>query len=333
MPTKRADGVAIGAGALAMLAAVGTVVSGAVAAPDAVPAVLVPAVFVLAGMLGPVWGAARFTCRALVGVGTLHLLGLAASAAARELCGAAEWHALSLLLFSAGFVVLLPLAAGYPAGPAPRPALRISIACCLLPIAAAFSGPTPAVLSGSAGTLLLGPIAPVLPAWVGDAATAVFLVPAAAVVVASFRAVRGDRETRGRLLLPLIALGAFSLLLVGGAVLPVPEVTTALFLVSAPLVPAGLVLGARPLRGPLDVPPERLLRDGVLEALSPREREVLAAMADGQSNAVIAQRLHMSVSAVEKHTSGIFAKLGLPPDAGTHRRVAAVVAYLRAAAG
>lgn len=98
-------------------------------------------------------------------------------------------------------------------------------------------------------------------------------------------------------------------------------------------MPAGLVLGTRPLRGPLDVPPERLLRDGVLEALSPRECEVLAAMADGQSNAVIAQRLHMSVSAVEKHTSGIFAKLGLPPDAGTHRRVAAVVAYLRAAAG
>jgi DNA-binding CsgD family transcriptional regulator len=332
MSQERADRAAIGAGVFAVLAAVWAVLSDVVAPSDAMPAVLVPMLFVLAGVLGPVWGAARFTCRALVCVGALHLLGVATSAVAREAPGAAEWHALSLLLFSAGFVALLPLAAGYPAGPAPRSALWVSAACCVLPIAAAFSGPTPAVLAGSGRTLLLGPIAPVLPDWIGDAASAVFLVPVAAVVVGSVRAVRGDRETRGRLLLPLIALGAFALLLIGGAVLPVPQITTALFLVSAPLVPTGLVLGARPLLKPLDVPRPLLRPDGVLEALSPREREVLAAMADGQTNAVIAQRLHMSLSAVEKHTTAIFTKLGLPPDAATHRRVAAVVAYLRAAA-
>jgi len=184
--------------------------------------------------------------------------------------------------------------------------------------------------------LRTGPIAALLPAWVGDAAAVVLLVPVAAVALAVVRAVRGDRETRGRLVLPLVALGLFALLLVGSSLSPAHAVTNALFLTSAPLVPAGLVLGARPLRAPLDVAPTvtdppRPRLDHDLQVLSPREREVLAAMADGQTNAVIAERLHLSLSAVEKHTTAIFTKLGLPPDATTHRRVAAVVAYLRAA--
>ncbi|ONH33261.1 LuxR C-terminal-related transcriptional regulator [Pseudofrankia asymbiotica] len=71
-------------------------------------------------------------------------------------------------------------------------------------------------------------------------------------------------------------------------------------------------------------------RGGALESLTPRERELLALMAEGHSNAAIARRLVLSASAVEKHIGNIFAKLGLPPDEAQHRRVLAVLAYLRA---
>ena len=56
----------------------------------------------------------------------------------------------------------------------------------------------------------------------------------------------------------------------------------------------------------------------------------VALMAEGHSNTAIAQRLVISASAVEKHISNVFAKLGLPPDDAQHRRVLAVLAYLRA---
>ena len=71
-------------------------------------------------------------------------------------------------------------------------------------------------------------------------------------------------------------------------------------------------------------------REDPLEALTARERELLALMAEGHSNTAIAQRLVLSASAVEKHIGNIFAKLGLPPDDAQHRRVLAVLAYLRA---
>ncbi|MBL7490699.1 response regulator transcription factor [Frankia sp. AgB1.9] len=67
-----------------------------------------------------------------------------------------------------------------------------------------------------------------------------------------------------------------------------------------------------------------------LASLTPRERELLALMAEGHSNTAIARRLVLSASAVEKHIGNIFAKLGLPPDDSQHRRVLAVLAYLRA---
>jgi DNA-binding NarL/FixJ family response regulator len=69
-------------------------------------------------------------------------------------------------------------------------------------------------------------------------------------------------------------------------------------------------------------------RQGPLEALSPREREVLALMAEGHSNGTIAARLHVTERAVHKHVGNIFAKLDLPPDDSSHRRVSAVLAYL-----
>jgi DNA-binding NarL/FixJ family response regulator len=65
-----------------------------------------------------------------------------------------------------------------------------------------------------------------------------------------------------------------------------------------------------------------------LGALSPREREVLAQMAEGRSNAAIAQRMVITERAVAKHTSSIFTKLNLQPSDDDNRRVLAVLAYL-----
>jgi DNA-binding NarL/FixJ family response regulator len=73
----------------------------------------------------------------------------------------------------------------------------------------------------------------------------------------------------------------------------------------------------------------RRRRGNPLDALSPREREVLALMAEGRSNAAIAAELVVTDGAVEKHVSNIFAKLGLPATATDHRRVLAVLTYLR----
>jgi DNA-binding NarL/FixJ family response regulator len=66
----------------------------------------------------------------------------------------------------------------------------------------------------------------------------------------------------------------------------------------------------------------------LLDALTPREKEVLALMAEGRSNAGIAESLVLTVSAVEKHVASIFHKLRLAPSDSDHRRVLAVLAYL-----
>jgi DNA-binding NarL/FixJ family response regulator len=65
-----------------------------------------------------------------------------------------------------------------------------------------------------------------------------------------------------------------------------------------------------------------------LSRLTARERDVLDAMAEGLTNAGTAERLRMSVSAVEKHVASIFGKLGIPETAGYSRRVLAVLRYL-----
>nr|WP_269204765.1 LuxR C-terminal-related transcriptional regulator [Motilibacter deserti] len=67
-----------------------------------------------------------------------------------------------------------------------------------------------------------------------------------------------------------------------------------------------------------------------LAALTPRERDVLALMAEGRSNVAIAERLVVSEGAVEKHVTSMFTKLGLQPDAADSRRVLAVLAWLGA---
>ena len=74
----------------------------------------------------------------------------------------------------------------------------------------------------------------------------------------------------------------------------------------------------------------RRRRDDPLSGLTPREREVLELMAEGRSNQGIAARLVVSERAVEKHVTNIFGKLQLPTEAADHRRVLAVLTFLRA---
>ena len=69
-------------------------------------------------------------------------------------------------------------------------------------------------------------------------------------------------------------------------------------------------------------------RADVLDDLTPREREVLGLMAEGHTNALIAERLVVSAGAVEKHIANVFSKLDLPPSEHQHRRVLAVLTYL-----
>jgi DNA-binding NarL/FixJ family response regulator len=73
----------------------------------------------------------------------------------------------------------------------------------------------------------------------------------------------------------------------------------------------------------------RRRRDDPFAALTPREREVLGLMAEGRSNAAMAEALGVSERAVEKHVTAIFSKLDLPRAVADHRRVLAVLAYLR----
>ena len=78
----------------------------------------------------------------------------------------------------------------------------------------------------------------------------------------------------------------------------------------------GRMLGRRPSKSPLD-------------RLSPRERDVLAALAEGKSNRGIAEALSVTDAAIEKHVRSIFNKLGLAPEPTEHRRVLAALTYVR----
>jgi DNA-binding NarL/FixJ family response regulator len=73
----------------------------------------------------------------------------------------------------------------------------------------------------------------------------------------------------------------------------------------------------------------RRRRDDPLDELTPREREVLGLMAEGRSNGAIAGQLFVTERAIEKHVTSIFQKLRLTASEHDHRRVLAVLAYLR----
>ncbi|MFK0117951.1 LuxR C-terminal-related transcriptional regulator [Streptomyces sp. NPDC090994] len=70
-------------------------------------------------------------------------------------------------------------------------------------------------------------------------------------------------------------------------------------------------------------------RDSPLDSLTPREREVLELMAEGHDNGTIAKTLVVTERSVSKHIGNVFLKLGLPPSDGGHRRVLAVLTYLK----
>ena len=74
----------------------------------------------------------------------------------------------------------------------------------------------------------------------------------------------------------------------------------------------------------------RSRKDDPVGRLTPREREVLELMAEGRSNQAISARMVVTERAVEKHVTSIFTKLNLPPTADDHRRVLAVLTYLKA---
>ncbi len=73
----------------------------------------------------------------------------------------------------------------------------------------------------------------------------------------------------------------------------------------------------------------RMRADDPLAALTPRERQVLGLMAEGRSNRAIGGLLFLTAKTVETHVARIFTKLGLPPAPSDHRRVLAVITYLR----
>jgi DNA-binding NarL/FixJ family response regulator len=73
----------------------------------------------------------------------------------------------------------------------------------------------------------------------------------------------------------------------------------------------------------------RARRHDPVDALTMREREVLALMAEGRSNAAICEHLSVSTKTVETHVSRVFSKLGLAEETHRHRRVLAVLTYLR----
>jgi DNA-binding NarL/FixJ family response regulator len=73
----------------------------------------------------------------------------------------------------------------------------------------------------------------------------------------------------------------------------------------------------------------RRRREDPFEALTPREREVMELMAEGRSNRAIAAKLVVTERAIEKHVGNVFEKLGLPTAPDDHRRVLAVLAYVR----
>jgi len=87
-------------------------------------------------------------------------------------------------------------------------------------------------------------------------------------------------------------------------------------------------VGARPRRGRAAGGPQT--ETSPLDNLTPRERQVLAQMAEGRSNVGIGRELTVTVAAVERHVTSIFDKLGLHQSPDQHRRVLAVLTYLRA---
>lgn len=267
--------------------------TGVLPVQDAAAALVVPAVFVIIGALGPHFAADRTACWHLIALGSLHLVAMSLCAVALRVpheLAAASLNAASQSAYALGFALFVRIAVLYPDFHH-RPWVDIVlIVAAVLPVVAAFAAPSPTVLQpGESGTTVLGPIAAVLPEEFAAAGFAVFLLPLGAAVILVLRFLRGSPVLRRKLVWPLLGLAAVALLAITGGLLSgalAPSLTDALFLVAAPLLPLSLAAGSRPADAPLNLLMTRLthltedrdrLRTDVrshLAALEARTREL-----------------------------------------------------------
>jgi len=302
---------------------------------------VVPACFLGAGLVGYRLGTPPRVAGGLVGVGCCHLLAFLGAKQALTAGAPADWiHVASQVLFLGGFVALVWLASTYPSQRPKRSLIAAAGALSLAgPMLAALSGPTPALLDE---TRELGPVIHVLPKALADvAAASLLLLPLLAVITFVVRYRSAESDERSVMRWPIAGLVVIAALAVAGTLLDRQHqgVVTALFLLGAPVFPLAVAFGpvirhVDTLTSELADVRDRLARrtrpevaPGLLARLSPRELTVLEAMAEGLANPVIARRMHLSLSSVEKHATSIFRKLDIPEGPEVHRRVAAVVAY------
>lgn len=303
-------------------------------------ALVLPACFLGAGLIGYRLGTPPRVAGGLAAVGTAHLLAFLGADQALSASGAAaDWiHLVSQWLFLVGFAAFVWLAATYPTQRPPTHLVAAAAALTLLgPLVAAISGPTPSILDDQRE---LGPILHALPSSMATIAAApLVLLPVLAVITFIVRYQRATVDDRAAMRWPIAGLAVIAVLVVAGTTLGSDRqgMVTALFLLGAPVFPLSLAFG--PVLRRLDGLSAELadlrervrtrppVRPGVLARLTPRELTVLEAMAEGMANPVIAKSLHLSLSSVEKHATSIFRKLEIPQGPDVHRRVAAVVAY------
>lgn len=238
--------------------------TGVLPVQDAAAALVVPAVFVIIGALGPQFAAYRTTCWHLIALGGLHLLAMSLCALALRApyeLAAASLNAASQSVYALGFALFVRLAVLYPDF-RHRPRIDIVlIVAAALPVVAAFVAPSPTVLQPGADTTVLGPIAAALPDGFAVAGYAVFLLPLAGAGILVARFLRGDAALRRTLVWPLLGMAAVAVLAITGALLAgtvPPSLTDALFLVAAPLLPLSLAAGSRPADAPLNLLMTRL---------------------------------------------------------------------------
>ena len=301
-----------------------------------------PACFLAAALIGNRLGTPPRVVGGMAAVGCCHLLAFLGAHQAMAASGAAaDWiHLASQLIFFGGFVALVWLAAIFPTASPPTSLIAVAVAIAMVGILlAGLSGPTPGLLDD---TRMFGPVAHALPGVLANVAAApLLLLPLLAVVTFAARYRRCDADDRVAMKWPIAGLALIAVLAVAGTLVDSKHqgVITALFLLGAPVFPLTLAFG--PVVRHLDAVTSELteMRDrlarrtrpevppGALALLSPRELTVLAAMAEGMANPVIAKTMHLSLSSVEKHATSVFRKLQIPDGPDVHRRVAAVVAY------
>jgi len=300
---------------------------------------VIPVCFIGAGLLGFRLGTPQRVAGGLVAVGGCHLLAFLGARQALAASGeSAAWiHFASQLLFLGGFVVIVWLAAVYPDAKPPR--LLIGCATALGaagPLLAAVSGPTPSILDEEE----LGPIIALLPGSLAAFAVGpLLLLPLLAVGTFFVRYRRATATDRAAMRWPIFGLATVAGVIVAGNLLGRghESIVTGAFFMSAPILPLAMAFGpvARRIQRLTDQLDEGRKRGGirpgpppgVLARLTPRELDVLQAMASGAANPVIARRLHLSLSSVEKHATSIFRKFQVDEGPEVHRRVAAVVTY------